>query len=63
MALRRVQEILAKQFDIIARIYSRYNNGLRLYIAAESGAAFKKLIEPYVIPSMKYKLGEQMPKE
>ncbi len=60
--LERVQKVFAKNLNIIVGIHSQYN-GLRLCIAAESAGTFKNLIEPYVIPSMKYKLGEQMPKE
>jgi len=60
--LELVQKVFAKKFGITVGIHSQYN-GLRLCIAAESAGTFKKLIEPYVIPSMKYKLGEQMPKE
>lgn len=60
--LEHVQKVFAKNFDIAVGIHSQYN-GLRLCIAAESAGSFKSLIEPYVIPSMNYKLGEQMPKE
>lgn len=55
--LERVQRVFAKKFGITAGIHSQYN-GLRLCIAAKSAGTFKNLIEPYVIPSMKYKLGE-----
>ena len=60
--LEHVQKIFAKKFDIIVGIHSQYN-GLRLCIAAESSTAFKKIVEPYTIPSMRYKLGEQTPKK
>ncbi|MBI2075417.1 MAG: hypothetical protein HYT82_01980 [Candidatus Harrisonbacteria bacterium] len=60
--LERIQQVLTKNFGIAAAIHSQYN-GLRLYIATASAGTFKELIGPYVIPSMKYKLGEQMPKK
>ncbi len=60
--LEQIQKVLAKNFGIVAGIHSQYN-GLRLYIATASAGTFKNLIDPYVIPFMKYKLGEQMPKK
>lgn len=59
--LEHVQKIFAKKFGIITGIHSQYN-GLRLCIAAGSSATFIQLIGSYIIPSMKYKLGEHMPK-
>lgn len=50
-----VREFMEK-FGIKVGIHKQYN-GLRLYVYSESAERFKKLVEPYVIPSMRYKLG------
>ena len=50
-----VREFMEK-FSITVSIHKQYN-GLRLYVHSESAERFKKLVEPYMIPSMRYKLG------
>lgn len=62
LELVRIQEVFEKKFGIITAIHKQYN-GLRLYVASASAERFKTLIGQYIIPSMKYKLGEHMPKE
>lgn len=54
--LTSLQKALAEKFDISVGIHKQYN-GLRLYIYSASAEKFRKLIDPYVVPSMKYKLG------
>lgn len=56
--LERMQDVLEKKFDIETSLHRQYQNW-RLYIKTKSAEKFKKLIEPYVIQSMKYKLGNK----
>lgn len=51
-----LQRKFAEKFGIAVGIHKQCN-GLRLYVYSESAEKFKKLVEPYVIPSMQYKLG------
>ncbi len=53
--LKIIQRVLKEKFSLFVSIHRQYN-GLRIYIPSESADKFKKLIEPYVIPSMRYKL-------
>jgi hypothetical protein len=50
--------ILSNKFDIDCNI--QRGKYLSLYIPARNNAnqKFRTLIEPYIVPSMKYKLGE-----
>jgi hypothetical protein len=48
--------ILQSQFGIHAMIYRNHGKP-RLYIGAKSKLIFRSLLEPYVLPSLKYKLG------
>ncbi len=54
--LEIVQNVLEKKFGIKVALHKQYDRW-RIYVLSESAHAFKKLIEPHVIPSMKYKLG------
>ncbi len=54
--LEIVQEILEKKFGIKMALHKQYDRW-RIYFLSETAPTFKKLIEPYVLPSMKYKLG------
>jgi recombination protein RecA len=54
--LEVVQNVLEEKFGIKVALHKQYDRW-RIYILSESASAFKKLIEPHVIPSMKYKLG------
>lgn len=60
--LELISRVLQKKFDIEVQMHKQYNR-YRLYVASNSAARFRQLIEPYVIPSLKYKLGNAMPKE
>ncbi|HDH31586.1 MAG TPA: hypothetical protein ENH26_02315 [Candidatus Wolfebacteria bacterium] len=51
-----VKEVIEQKFGIIVGIHKQYNKW-RLYVYSDSAKQFKNLIESYVIPSMKYKLG------
>ena len=51
-----LQGILKKRFGVRAAIYQ--NNGKpRLYIGAGGKAIFRSLVQPYILPSLQYKLG------
>ena len=47
-----IQEFFLKKFDIQVNIQASH----RIYIISSSKEKFKNLINPYIIPSMKYKL-------
>lgn len=54
--LELVQKAFEEKFGIRAGIHRQYDKW-RIYIYRDSSDKFRKLIEPHVIPSMKYKLG------
>ncbi len=54
--LEIVQIVLEKKFGIKIALHKQYDRW-RIYFLSETADKFKKLIEPYVVPSMKYKLG------
>lgn len=60
--LRRIQEVLQQRFGIAIGLHKQYDKW-RIYVMSGSAQKFKELIAPYVIPSLKYKLGNEMPKE
>lgn len=60
--LTRIQNAFREKFGIETALHKQYDNW-RLYIKTQSANKFKSLIEPYVIPSMQYKLGNNKPKE
>ncbi len=51
-----VQKVFEEKFGIKVALHKQYDRW-RIYFLSETADKFKKLIEPYVIPSMKYKLG------
>ena len=53
-----VQRTLKEKFGIAVGIHRQYDK-YRLYIMSESADIFRSLVEPYVLPPMRYKLGEQ----
>lgn len=58
--------VLEKKYGVKTKLHKQnYKSSIkwRLYIFSESAEKFKNLIEPYILPSMKYKLGNTMPKE
>jgi hypothetical protein len=54
--LEIVQKVLREKFGIKITLHKQYDRW-RIYFLSETADKFKKLIEPYVIPSMRYKLG------
>lgn len=54
--LEAVKKVLEKKFGIKVALHKQYDRW-RIYFLSETADEFKKLIEPYMIPSMKYKLG------
>jgi hypothetical protein len=60
--LLTIQKVLREKFGIDVTLHRQYTNW-RIYIKTESAQRFRKLIEPYIIPSMRYKLGNKKPKE
>lgn len=54
--LTLVEEVLKKKFGVSIGVHRQYDKW-RIYVYSDSAEKFKQLIEPYVIPSMKYKLG------
>ncbi len=54
--LEIMQEVLGKKFNIKTRLHRQYGKW-RIYITSESRNVFRNLIEPYIVPSMRYKLG------
>ena len=60
--LDRVKSVLQEKFGINVGVHRQYDRW-RLYIYSDSADTFRKLIDPYVIPSLKYKLGNTMPKK
>jgi recombination protein RecA len=54
--LEIVQKVLEKKFGIKIALHKQYDKW-RIYFLSETADKFKKLIEPHVVPSMKYKLG------
>ncbi len=56
--LELIKNVLQKKFDITVGLHKQYNHW-RIYIYSDSAMRFRELIEPHVIPSLKYKLGER----
>lgn len=54
--LEVVQKVLEEKFVIKVALHRQYDRW-RIYFLSETANKFKKLVEPCVIPSMKYKLG------
>ena len=58
--LKLLQNVLEKKYEIKTRLHKQYYKSSmkwRLYILSESADKFKNLLEPYILPSLKYKLG------
>ena len=53
---RSFKIVLEKRFGIKITLHKQYDRW-RIYFLSETADRFKKLIEPCVVPSMKYKLG------
>ena len=54
--LNLVRKVFQKKFGIRVGIHKQYERW-RIYVYSDSSERFRKLIEPHVIPSLKYKLG------
>lgn len=55
--LERIQVVLNKKFGIEAKLHKQKEKYLRLYIPSTSAEKFRNIVTPYIIPSLKYKLG------
>ena len=53
--VRRLCQVLQERFDLKAQP-RKQREGYQVYISGESYEAFRDLIEPYLIPEMRYKL-------
>lgn len=60
--LNLLKEAFKKKFDIDVALH-RQSNKWRIYIKSASANLFRSIIYPYIISSMKYKLGEHKPKK
>ena len=61
--LEKVQKVLFKKFDLQTSLHRQKEKYWRLYVQSPSADKFKRLVEPYILPSMRYKLGNIMPKK
>jgi len=61
--LRIVQSVLLEKFQIETRLHRQKGKYWRLYIPQVSARKFRDTIEPFLHPSMRYKLGTHMPKK
>ncbi len=52
--LKMIQQMLKEKFDINATINCESSN--LVYIPSKEFPKFKSLIEPYIVPCMKYKI-------
>lgn len=60
--LKLIQKVLEDKFNVRITLHRQYDNW-RIYIKTESAKKFKETIADYIIPSMKYKLSNNMPKK
>ncbi|OGE25450.1 hypothetical protein A3H85_03335 [Candidatus Daviesbacteria bacterium RIFCSPLOWO2_02_FULL_40_8] len=56
-----LQECLSQNFGLQTNLV-RDSKGFQLYVPVREGEKFKKLISPFVIPSMKYKIENRSPR-
>ncbi len=56
--LELIIKVLKSKFDLKIGLQKQYDKW-RLYIFSESVNSFKKIISPYILPSMQYKLGNK----
>ena len=62
--LQRVILVLEKKYGIKSALRKRTDgNGYVLYLLAETIGKFIDLVEEYILPSMRYKLGTPLPKK
>ena len=60
--LEAVRRVLQEKFGISVVLHKQYGRW-RIYVMSDSADTFRELIGPYVVPSLKYKLGNIVPKE
>jgi LAGLIDADG DNA endonuclease family len=56
-----LQKSLNDRFDIKAKYYRDRNKGHRMYCSKTETRKLIKIIKPYIIPSMRYKVGSYNP--
>ena len=61
--LLKVKKSFKEKFDIGVELHRQKGNKFRLYVFSESAGKLKRIIEPYIIPTLRYKLGEHVPKK
>ena len=61
--LEKIQTVLSQKFGIETKLHKQKEKYLRLYVISESAKDFKEIVNPYIIPSLRYKLGNEMPKK
>lgn len=62
--LQKMINVLEKKFGVKAKLRKRRDgSGFVLYILSETIEKFVKLVKPYILPSLSYKLGNNLPKE
>lgn len=54
--LDRVQKALLEKFELQTTLHKQKDNHWRIYIPKDSTKKFLEIIDPYIIPSMRYKL-------
>lgn len=54
--LEIVSKVFSEKFGITVAVHKQYSQW-RLCVSAQSAVSFKKMLQPYIIPSMQYKLG------
>lgn len=54
-----ITKVLQKKFGLKVGLQKQYDKW-RLYIFSESISSFKKIIFPYILPSMRYKLNDRL---
>jgi len=59
--INTLQEVIKKVFGIKANYYRDRNKGFRMYFNQEDTKKLIKLIHPYIISSMMYKIGFRDP--
>ncbi len=61
--LNLLQEALYEKFGIETTLHKQKQRYWRIYVPSRSIKRFRNVVEPYIIPEMKYKLGNIMPKK
>ena len=61
--LLKIKELFKKKFGIDIELHRQKVSKFRLYVFSRSAEKFRELVEPYIIPTLRYKLGEHMPKK